>query len=228
MSSYPTPIRDAREACFLQALETAKDIALDMDIDTLFHTRRKIKRRHFDENLDDTNVETLSAEEIFRINYFIPIVDQAISSLTRRFKQYQSFQKIFGFLFTSEALQLLDNKSLKSSCDNLEAALKKDGKSDIDANELSMELKFIQDFMPKQNMGPTEILKFLKGHDSFPNTSIAYRILLTIQVFQTQVGIKFPNTSIDMILFQTHVLHPQNEAYDLCINLIICMFFKTL
>jgi hypothetical protein len=86
MSSYPTPIRDAREVGFLQALETAKDITLDMDIDTLFRTRRKIKRkRYFDENLDDTNVETLSVEEIFRINYFIPIVDQAISSLTRRF-----------------------------------------------------------------------------------------------------------------------------------------------
>jgi hypothetical protein len=87
MSSYPTPIRDAREVCFLHALETAKDIALDLDIDTLFHTRCKIKRkRHFDENLDDTNVKTLSAKEIFRINYFIPIVDQAISSLTRRFE----------------------------------------------------------------------------------------------------------------------------------------------
>jgi hypothetical protein len=86
MSSYTTPIRDAREASFLQALETAKDIALDMDIDPLFHTRHKIKRkRHFDENLDHTNVETLSVEEIFRINYFIPIVDQAISSPTRRF-----------------------------------------------------------------------------------------------------------------------------------------------
>jgi hypothetical protein len=64
MSSYPTPIGDAREAGFLQALETAKDIALDMDIDTLFHTRHKIKRkRHFDENLDAINVKTLSAEK---------------------------------------------------------------------------------------------------------------------------------------------------------------------
>jgi hypothetical protein len=59
-----SPIKDARETCFLQALETAKDIALDMDIDTLYHTRHKIKRKiHFDENLDDTNVETLSAEK---------------------------------------------------------------------------------------------------------------------------------------------------------------------
>jgi hypothetical protein len=76
MSSYPTPTRDVREAGFLKALETAKDIALDMDIDTLFHIRRKIKRkRHFDENVDNTNVETLSAEKIFRVNYFIHIVD---------------------------------------------------------------------------------------------------------------------------------------------------------
>jgi hypothetical protein len=70
--------------------------------------------------------------------------------------------RIFVFLFTSKALQLLDNKSLKSSCDNLETDLKKDGKSDIDANELYMELKFIQHFMSKENMGPIEILKFLK------------------------------------------------------------------
>jgi hypothetical protein len=73
-------------------------------------------------------------------------------------------------------------------------------------------------------MEPIEILKFLKRHDSFPNTSIAYRILLTIHVFQTQVGIQFPNTSIGMILFQTQVLNPHNEAYDLCINLIIGIF----
>ncbi len=71
---------------------------------------------------------------------------------------------------------------MKSSCDNLESALKKDGKSDIDANELYVELKFLQDFIPKENMGPVELLKFLKRHDCFPNASIAYRVLLTIPV----------------------------------------------
>ncbi|AQK42873.1 General transcription factor 2-related zinc finger protein, partial [Zea mays] len=125
-----------RETGFLEALETAKGIALEMDIGTSFRKRRKIKRkRHFDENPDVPDIATLSPEESFRISYFIPIVDQAISSLTRRFEQYQGYQKMFGFLFTSETLQSLDNESLKSSCDNLEAALEKDGKSDIDANE---------------------------------------------------------------------------------------------
>jgi len=172
-----------RETGFLEALEIAKGIALEMDIGTTFHKRREIKRkRHFDENLDDTNAGTQSTEELFRTSYFLPVVDQAISSLTTRFEQYQSYQQNFGFLFTSETLQSLDDTSLKSSCDNLGAVLTKDGKSDVDANELYVELKFLQDFIPKENMGPVEILKFLKRHDCFPNASIAYRVLLTIPV----------------------------------------------
>jgi hypothetical protein len=175
--------KDYRENGFVEALQIAKAIALEMDIGTSFRKRRVIKRkRHFDENPDDTNSDTRSEEESFRITYFIPIIDQAISSLTRRFEQYQGYQKIFGFLFTSEILQSLDNESLKSSCDNLEVALKKDGQSDIDANELYAELKFLQNFIPKEKMGPVAILKFLKRHDSFPNASIAYRVLLTIPV----------------------------------------------
>jgi len=175
--------KDYRETGFLEALEIAKGIALEMDIGTTFHKRREIKRkRHFDVNLDDTNAGTQSAEELFRIRYFLPVVDQAISSLTTRFEQYQSYQQNFGFLFTSETLQSLDDTSLKSSCDNLGAVLTKDGKSDVDANELYVELKFLQDFIPKENMGPVEILKFLKRHDCFPNASIAYRVLLTIPV----------------------------------------------
>lgn len=39
---------------------------------------------------------------------------------------------------------------------------------------------FLQDFIPEENMGPIEILKFLKRHDYFPNAIIAYRVLLTI------------------------------------------------
>ena len=175
--------KEYRETVFLEALEIAKGIAIEMDIGTTFRTRREIKRkRQFDENPDDTNIATRSAEESFRISYFIPLVDQAISSLTRRFEQYQGYQNFFGFLFTSETLCSLDYDSLKSSCDHLEAALKKDGKSDIGANDLFAELKFLQKFMPRENVGPIEVLKFIKRHDCFPNASIAYRVLLTIPV----------------------------------------------
>jgi hypothetical protein len=164
-----------REIGFLEALEATKEIALELDIGTTFRKKREIKRkRQFDENPNDTNVVTQSPEELFRITYFIPIVDQAIGSLTRRFEQYQEYQKNFGFLFASDSLQSLDSKSLKSSCDYLEAVLKRDGKSDIDANELYTELRFLQDLIPRENMGPLEILKFLKWHDCFPNAVIEF------------------------------------------------------
>ena len=47
-----------RETGFLlEALEVAKRIALDMDIDTTFRKKREIKRkRQFDENPDDTQL----------------------------------------------------------------------------------------------------------------------------------------------------------------------------
>jgi hypothetical protein len=172
-----------RETGFLDALEIAKGIALEMDIGTTFRKKRQIKRkRQFDENIEDPNVTTQSPEVLFRREYFTPIVDQAISSLATRFKQYERYQRDFGFLFTSNILRSLDSNSLRSSCDNLEAALKRDGKSDIDANELYVELRFLQDFIPNEDMGPVDILKFLKRHDCFPNATIAYRVLLTIPV----------------------------------------------
>ena len=58
------------------------------------------------------------------------------------------------------------SSNLKSSCDHLESALKKE--SDIEANDLFVELKLLQKFMPKENIGPLEILKFIKRHDCFP------------------------------------------------------------
>jgi hypothetical protein len=85
----------------------------------------------------------------------------------------------------------LDDQGLKSSCDNLEAVLKKDGKSDIDVKELYVELKFLPEFIPKERMRPIEILRFLKEHGCFPNATIAYRVLLIIPVTVASVERSF-------------------------------------
>ncbi|PNT75055.1 hypothetical protein BRADI_1g27024v3 [Brachypodium distachyon] len=117
-----------REIGFSYALEAAKEIALENNIVPEFRTKRKIKRkRQFDESPDDASIASQqSAHESFRVNYFIPVVDQAIDSLTRRFEQYQGFENIFGFLFTSDKLCSLDDKSLLSSS-NIHKYLKRRG-----------------------------------------------------------------------------------------------------
>ena len=52
-------------------------------------------KKQFDENVNDET--TQSTEEYFRINYFLYIVDQAISSIESRFEQFQIYENIFGF-----------------------------------------------------------------------------------------------------------------------------------
>ncbi|XP_062075845.1 uncharacterized protein LOC133779967 [Humulus lupulus] len=170
-----------RETGFYNALNNAKEIDIEMNIDPVFPQMRTIRRkRQFEENLN-TSVE-LSGEESFRVNYFLYLVDQAIVSLTKRFEQYQEYENIFGFLFTSDKLQSLDNASLKSCCSHFEKALKHNEHYDIDGNDLYVELKLLTEILPRKKMRAIDILKFLKGLDCFPNIVIAYRILLTIPV----------------------------------------------
>ncbi|XP_056692487.1 uncharacterized protein [Spinacia oleracea] len=173
-----------RETGFNDALNTAKEIALEMNVDPVFPQKREIRRkRFFDENPDDAPSVSQSAEESFRVNYFLFIIDQAIVSLKRRFEQFQEYENLFGFLFTSYKLQSLDDESLKSCCANFVIALEDNsGQSDINGDELYVELRLLREFLPRQNMGPLDILMFLKGHDFFPNTFVAYRILLTVPV----------------------------------------------
>jgi len=85
-------------------------------------------------------------------------------------------------LFTSDKLKSSDNMTLESCCSNFEHALKHNEKSDIDGRELIVELRSLKDILPGEEMGPIEILRFLKGMSCFPNTIVACRILLTIPV----------------------------------------------
>ena len=170
--------KEYREYGFSNALEVAKEIAIDMDVARVFPQKRQIKRkRQFDETLDDENVQ--SAKESFRIIFFYCIIDQAIVSLGKRFEQYES---LFGFLFSSDKLQSLDELSLKSSCYRLAEKLKNGDKCDIHESELYVELKLLQQFLPNEKLGALDILKIMKRGDCFPNAIIAYRIFLTIPV----------------------------------------------
>ncbi|PVH37071.1 hypothetical protein PAHAL_6G235900 [Panicum hallii] len=60
-----------RETGFLEALESTKEIALEMDIGTIFPKKPIKRKRQYDENPEDTNIATISPEELFRVEYFL-------------------------------------------------------------------------------------------------------------------------------------------------------------
>lgn len=109
--------------------ESAKEVAIEMNIDPVFVRKREIiRKRHFDENQNDASSSVpQSHEEPFKTNHFLSVVNQAIVSLNSRFEQYQEYEKTFGFLFTSDKLRSLEDNDIKSYCLRLEDALKHDG-----------------------------------------------------------------------------------------------------
>ena len=71
-----------------------------MDIEPKFLTKCQSKRKkQFDETSDE-EIQLLAMES-FRVSYFIVIVDTTIASLTSRFEQLKTFEKVFRFLFNS-------------------------------------------------------------------------------------------------------------------------------
>lgn len=113
---------------------------------------------------------TLLTEDSFRVNYFLSIVDQALSSLKNRFEQFEKYEEIWGFLFDVNKLKSTTDERLKMYCSKLENALKHEGTSDIDGIELFSELKVFREGLPKEMPKPIEVLNHLKlMEDCYPN-----------------------------------------------------------
>ncbi|KAJ1278504.1 hypothetical protein BS78_04G084500 [Paspalum vaginatum] len=152
-----------RNENFDSSIEIAKSIASDMGIEPKFPTKRQGKRKsHFDEINDQDEEIQLSAIESFRVNYFLVIVDTAIASLTSRFEQLKTFEKVFGFLFNSKNLKSLDDNDLRKCCTTFAEAFSHDNSYDL--------------------MSAPEILQFVTTATCYPNVCVAYRILLTVHV----------------------------------------------
>ena len=97
------------------------------------------------------------------------------------FEQFQIYEDIFGFLFNFTKLKSIDDDSLQKYCLKLEF-LKHDVYYDINGLDLFSELKVLKETLQIKDYTPIDIINYIKRLDSFSNTCIAYRILLTILI----------------------------------------------
>ncbi|WOG86241.1 hypothetical protein DCAR_0205442 [Daucus carota subsp. sativus] len=75
---------------FKNAKDEAGKIALEMGVEPTFReTRVRRKKRFIDESTSDEPIQV--AEDFFRVNYFLHIVDTALSSLNKRFEQFKKY-----------------------------------------------------------------------------------------------------------------------------------------
>ncbi|XP_042446648.1 uncharacterized protein LOC122031623 [Zingiber officinale] len=83
-------LEEYRESGFDKAMVEAKEMTSEMGIEAVFREKRVVRRKkQFDES-SSTEI-ALSAEESFRVNYFLFIVDQAHSSIESRFAQFKKY-----------------------------------------------------------------------------------------------------------------------------------------
>ncbi|GJZ06063.1 zinc finger MYM-type protein 1 [Tanacetum coccineum] len=124
-------------------INVAEEIAIEIDIVPIFRQKHVIHRkRQFDENFVDQDTSYF-VEESFKVQNFLYIVDQALVSLRTRFEQYKEYERVFGFLVTSGKLNSFDDYTLKSHYSHLEAALKNNEQSDVDAKDIFVELRVL-------------------------------------------------------------------------------------
>ena len=174
-----------RSEGFIASLDIAKKLATDMSIRASFPIKRRITRKkHFDESDDDdnNNEEILAAEKAFEVDFFFVMVDMANTSLKNRFEELSAFKEIFGFLLSSSNLKSLDDIELRKCCTKFAKTFTHKHACDVELDDFFSELRMLQMTLPDEPMSAIKMFEFVRNINSFPNISIAYRILFTVPV----------------------------------------------
>jgi hypothetical protein len=113
-----------------------------------------------------------------------------------RFKQLESYKDDFGFLFRIRKLTKMADSDLLKHCMDLQNRLTDRDSKDIDALDLYAELLIFRSLV-YENQTLLEALSIVKNSNgSFPNISVALRILLTIPVTSASAERSFSKLKI--------------------------------
>lgn len=75
-------------------MDAASKIAIEMDIPVTFETRKRGRP-----------VQSMTAEERFKQNFFEYIIDTAKTSIAERFDAFQTHGEIYSFLYDTELIE---------------------------------------------------------------------------------------------------------------------------
>lgn len=133
-------LKTFRENGLAEAIISAKEIAKELEMETSFPKKRRGRMKQVSK--EDSNHEEESAEDIYRREVFLPLVDSVTISLNERTNQLKHHQDVLGFLYNLNSLPTKDE--LKKCCLGLEDFLTVGGVSDINGRELCNEIQQVK------------------------------------------------------------------------------------
>uniref|UniRef100_A0A672ZBF4 TTF-type domain-containing protein n=1 Tax=Sphaeramia orbicularis TaxID=375764 RepID=A0A672ZBF4_9TELE len=158
----------------------ARQTAETLGIDMTFPAQRRCKTtRQF--QCESREEGQSSPEEHFSREFFLPLVDTALTSLNDRFSRHEDVYNLYGFLFSKEEMcAAIQNDTLTEKCQKLEKVLQ-----DIDSEDLVLEVRAAYHAFPEHVSSPREMLNYIYKEqllDLYANLSIAFRLLLTLPI----------------------------------------------
>jgi len=154
------------------------------EITTTFKEKRvRKKKKMFNYEAEDEPID--SAESIFRIDFFITMVDGVIQDIDTRFTALTKYYNNFGFLYEINNLKSLSNDELLKHCNDLGVVLQDGESKDIKSFDLYEELQLLVPNLPNSIKDANQMIQYIiknELEDIYPNVYIAIRIMLTVPV----------------------------------------------
>lgn len=173
-------LQEFREDGFNTAKAKAREIAERLELEMSWpevRQRRTTKQFKY-EGREQTQS---TAEEIDKRDFYLPLIDTALTALKERFSHMETFFELYGFLYSADNMRSTEKEGkLDECCHRLEQTME-----DIDAEELKLEVKGAVRSFPTHVSSPSEMLNYIYKEnilDLYPNMSIALRLLLTLPV----------------------------------------------
>lgn len=195
----------------------AKELSPFVSREYAIDNKRKITKRLADGTVQ---ASTLSGSDNFRIDNYYVMIDNLVNELKKRCEAYSFITELFGFLLRllvieEVELQSKANKLVETYANDLDASLYLELQQFIPLLKLQGE-----DFFPNRSnesdkhkdevLRPLKVLNWIVERDMisvFPNTFIAYRLLVTIPIANCETERSFSTLKRIKNMFRSTMLN---------------------